>query len=66
MNRNGTRPSTLEVIRLREENTRLKELNRELIVAMKLNCTTCWENGGEACQECVCSQVLAKAEGQGE
>ena len=45
------------------EITRLKQLNREMVEAIKLNCKTC---GDYRCEQCACGIVLAKAEGRGE
>ena len=44
--------------RLQEENARLKELNRALVEAIKLNCKTC---GDYMCETCACYKALVKA-----
>ena len=58
----------LDRLRLLKEIARLKELNREMVEVIKLNCEVCREYQTEACNvfECVCKKVLAKAEGEGE
>lgn len=43
-------------------NNRLRSLIVEMISAMKANCETCFEYGGEECEECIINQVIGKAE----
>ena len=51
---------------LEAENTRLKELNREMMEALKAECVDCYRGVTERCGDCKIRVVLAKAEGRGE
>ena len=47
-----------DIEKLEAENAQLKELNRALVEAIKLNCKTC---GDYMCETCACYKALVKA-----
>ena len=51
---------------LLNENARLKELNREMVEALKAECVDCYRGVTERCGDCRIRIVLAKAGGEGE
>ena len=51
------------ISRLSAENARLKELNREMVEAMKQNCDICYkERDLDVCEECMFDKFINKAE----